>query len=68
MKDCFKLDLAKTNEGWVEIAPMLKGRYNFALVTANGLIYAVGGQNLNADVNDIEVRNFHCNNFHNKIN
>ena len=68
MKDCFKLDLAKTNEGWVEIAPMLKGRYNFPLVTANGLIYAVGGQNLNADVNDIEVRNFHCNNFHNKIN
>ena len=67
MKDCFKLDLAKTSEGWVEIAPMLKGRYNFALVTANGLIYAVGGQNLNSDVNDIEVRTFLSNKLHNKI-
>ena len=67
MKDCFKLDLAKTSESWVEIAPMLKGRYNFALVTANGLIYAVGGQNLNSDVNDIEVRTFLSNKLHNKI-
>ena len=56
MKDCFKLDLSKPNEGWIQIAPMLRGRYNFALVTANGLIYAVGGQDLNSEVNDIEVK------------
>ena len=55
MKDCFKLDLSKPTEGWIQIAPMLRGRYNFALVTANGLIYAVGGQDLNSEVNDIEV-------------
>ena len=55
MKDCFKLDLAKPTEGWIQIAPMLSGRYNFALVTANGLIYAVGGQDLNSEVNTIEV-------------
>ena len=55
MKDCFKLDLAKPTEGWIQIAPMLSGRYNFALVTANGLIYAVGGQDLNSEVNNIEV-------------
>ena len=57
MKDCFKLDLAKPTEGWVKIAPMLKGRYNFALVSANGLIYAIGGENLISQNNDIEVNN-----------
>ena len=55
VKECFKLDLTD-NAGWVEISPMLKGRFNHQLVAANGLIYAVGGEGPFFEHDDIEVR------------
>ena len=44
VKECYKLDLNNTGIGWVEIAPLLKGRFKFQLLTARGLIYAIGGE------------------------
>lgn len=55
VKECFKLDLTNVAEGWVPIAPLLKGRFTFQLVAAAGLIYAIGGEGPFAQHNDIEV-------------
>ena len=48
--------MTNLSAGWVEISPMLKGRFNHQLVTANGLIYAVGGEGPFSEHDDIEVR------------
>ena len=56
VKECYKLDLANIPAGWQEISPMLKGRYNHQMVTAKGLIYAVGGEGPFSEHDDIEVR------------
>ena len=56
VKECFRLDLNSTELGWVQIAPMLKGRFEFHLVAARGLLYAIGGQGPFSEHADIEVR------------
>ena len=55
VKECFRLDLNSTEIGWVQIAPMLKGRFEFHLVAARGLLYAIGGQGPFSEHADIEV-------------
>ncbi len=55
VKECFKLDLSATDQGWVEVAPMLKGRFNHKLIAAKGLIYAIGGEGPFSEHDDIEV-------------
>ena len=55
VKECFRLDLNSTELGWVQIAPMLKGRFEFHLVAARGLLYAIGGQGPFSEHADIEV-------------
>ena len=55
MKECFKLSLAEPSQGWLEIAPMLKGRFNHKLVSARGLIFAIGGEGPFSEHDDIEV-------------
>ena len=55
MKECFKLELSQPEVGWQEIAPMLKGRFNFKLVAARGLIFAIGGEGPFSEHDDIEV-------------
>ena len=57
VKECYKLNLSNTTEGWVPIAPLIKGRFNFKMVAANGFIYAVGGEGPFSEHDDIEV---HC--------
>ena len=56
VKECYKLDLLNTTQGWVESAPMLKGRFGHKLLAAQGLLYAVGGQGPFSNHDDIEVR------------
>ena len=55
VKECYKLNLSNTTQGWVPIAPLIKGRFNFKMVAANGLIYAVGGEGPFSEHDDIEV-------------
>ena len=55
VKECYKLDLFNVLNGWIEICPMLKGRFNHHLVTAKGLIYAIGGEGPFSEHDDIEV-------------
>jgi len=55
VKECFRLDLNSTELGWVQIAPMLKGRFEFHLVAARGLLYAIGGQGPFSEHADIEI-------------
>ena len=55
IKECYKLDLTNIPAGWMEISPMLKGRFNLQLVTAKGLIYAIGGEGPLSEHDDIEV-------------
>ena len=57
IKECYKLDLSNTKQGWVSIAPLIKGRFNFKMVSANGFVYAVGGEGPFSEHDDIEV---HC--------
>ena len=57
VKECYKLNLSNTTQGWVPIAPLIKGRFNFKMVAANGFIYAVGGEGPFSEHDDIEV---HC--------
>ena len=57
VKECYKLNLSNTTQGWVPIAPLIKGRFNFKMVSANGFIYAVGGEGPFSEHDDIEV---HC--------
>ena len=61
VKECYKLNLSNTTQGWVPIAPLIKGRFNFKMVSANGLIYAVGGEGPFSEHDDIEV---HCKYLH----
>ena len=56
VKECYRLNLNNVEAGWEAIAPLLKGRFNFQLVAAKGLIYAVGGEGPFGDHDDIEVR------------
>ena len=55
VKECFKLNLRNTTQGWVPIAPLIKGRFNFKMVSANGFVYAVGGEGPFSEHDDIEV-------------
>lgn len=55
VKECYKLNLSNTTQGWVPIAPLIKGRFNFKMVSANGFIYAVGGEGPFSEHDDIEV-------------
>ena len=56
VKECYKLDLTDpASQGWQAIAPMLKARFNFNLVAANGLLFAIGGEGPFFDHDDIEV-------------
>ena len=54
VKECYKLNLSNTTQGWVPIAPLIKGRFNFKMVAANGF---VGGEGPFSEHDDIEV---HC--------
>ena len=60
VKECYRLNLNNVEAGWEAIAPLLKGRFNFQLVAAKGLIYAVGGEGPFGDHDDIEVRSEGC--------
>lgn len=55
VKECYSLDLTTQPLEWVEIAPMNHGRFDFDLVTAGGLLYAVGGEGPFSQHDDIEV-------------
>jgi hypothetical protein len=55
VRECFKLNLSDLGQGWVESAPMLKGRFNHKLVAAGGKLYAVGGEGPFSEHDDIEV-------------
>ena len=56
VKECYKLDLTNPSKGWQAIAPMLKARFNFKMVAANGLLFAIGGEGPLYEHDDIEVR------------
>ena len=49
------MDLSNTKQGWVPIEPLIKGRFNFKMVAANGFVYAVGGEGPFSEHDDIEV-------------
>jgi len=55
VKECYKLDLNDLTQGWIQIASMSKGRFNHKMVSANGLIYAIGGEGPFYEHHDIEV-------------
>lgn len=55
VKECYKLDLTDPSKGWQAIAPMLKARFNFKMVTAKGRLYAIGGEGPFFEHDDIEV-------------
>ena len=55
VKECYKLDLTNPSKGWQAIAPMLKARFNFKMVAANGLLFAIGGEGPFYEHDDIEA-------------